>query len=176
MQASDLMSYPAITCSASGPLSNAARLMWENDCGVLPVIDEGGRLIGMVTDRDICMAAYIQGSQLDAIETRTAMAANVLACRPDDSVESIERLMKNGQVRRIPVIDDDHRPVGVVSMNDLARHAAEGGRTQVNREVVATLATISEPRNGRSGAHAESEPVRVPSAGTTPTAEQHIAH
>jgi len=146
MHANDLMSYPAITCSASGPLSVAARLMWENDCGVLPVIDDSGRLVGMITDRDICMAAFTQGATLDAIETRTAMAPNVLACRPDDPVESVERLMKDGQVRRIPVIDDDHRPVGVVSLNDLARHAAGEGRTQVNREVVSTLATISEPR------------------------------
>jgi CBS domain-containing protein len=176
MQASDLMSRPAITCSASGPLSIAARLMWENDCGVLPVTDDGGRLVGMVTDRDICMAAYTQGSQLDAIETRTAMAANVLACRPNDSVESIERLMKSGQVRRIPVIDEDQRPVGVVSLNDLARHAADEGRTQVNREVVATLATISEPRTGaRPGEPTRSESVPA-SAGITPKADQPTAH
>jgi predicted transcriptional regulator len=152
----------AITCSAGGPLSVAARLMWENDCGVLPVIDDGGRLVGMVTDRDICMAAFTQGTLLDAIETRTAMAPNVLACHPDDSVEAVEKLMKDGQVRRIPVIDDDHKPVGIVSLNDLARHAAEEGRTQVNREVVSTLATISEPRIAvRSGDSARPTPVRA---------------
>jgi CBS domain-containing protein len=157
MRASELMTHPAITCPLGSPLSAAARLMWENDCGVIPVIDDGGRLVGMVTDRDICMAAYTQGAPLDAIETRTAMAPSVLACRADDSVESVERLMKEGQVRRIPIIDDDRRPVGIVSMSDLARHAADERRSQVNREVVSTLATISEPRqfrgqaNGRSG-------------------------
>ena len=150
MQASELMTHPAITCGAGSPLSTAARLMWENDCGVLPVVDDGGRLVGMVTDRDICMAAYTKGAPIDAIETRSAMAVNVLACRADDSLESVEQLMKDGQVRRIPIVDGDHRPIGILSMNDLARHAAEDRRGQVNREVVSTLATISEPRHSAS--------------------------
>jgi CBS domain-containing protein len=173
MHANDLMSYPAITCSASGPLSIAARLMWENDCGVLPVVDDSGRLVGMVTDRDICMAAFTQGTLLDAIETRSAMAPNVLACHADDSVESVEKLMKDGQVRRIPVIDDDHRPVGIVSLNDLARHAAGEGRTQMNREFVSTLATISEPRTAdRSGNSGRPRSTPVRASGTMAESER----
>ena len=146
MRVDELMTHPVVTCSVEASLNTAAQLMWEHDCGAIPVVDEEGRLASAVTDRDICMASYTQGRRLEDIPVTTVMASQVLACHIDDSVETAEQLMREGQVRRIPIIDNDGRPVGIISMNDLARVAAHAKKPGIDREIVETLAAICEPR------------------------------
>jgi CBS domain-containing protein len=146
MRVSEVMTNPAITCPMGSTLNAAARLMWDYDIGAVPVVDFEGRLVGVVTDRDLCMAAYTQGRRLDEIPVDTVMAKDVLACHMNDSVDAIEALMQSGRVRRIPVVDNDRRPVGVVALNDLARLAARARKSVVDRELIATLAAICEPR------------------------------
>lgn len=142
----EVMSHPLITCPADATLDQVARLMWEFDCGSIPIRDEDERLAGFVTDRDICMAAYTQGKPLHEIPVSTAMARTVIAVYEHDSVESVERLMQENQIRRVPVLDADGRPTGIVSLNDLARLAGRMHRGQVDRELIRTLAAISQPR------------------------------
>lgn len=161
MQIKQVMSHPVVTCPADSTLDQAARLMWEFDCGVIPVVGDDGRLMGVVTDRDICMAAYTQGRALNAIPVSTAMAKQVVAGHADDSVESVETLMRSSQVRRIPILDGENRPVGLVSMNDLARVAARAHRPGVDRELVKTLAAVCQPR--------EHMPVSAPAAISRPS-------
>jgi CBS domain-containing protein len=146
MRIKELMSKPVITCPGAGTLDHAARLMWEFDCGIIPVVDDNGRLTGVVTDRDICMAAYTQGRALRHIPVTVAMARSVIAVHTEDLVEIAEQLMHDNQVRRVPVIDNEGRPVGIVSINDLARLAARAKRSGVDRELVDTIAAICEPR------------------------------
>ena len=146
MRISELMSKPVITCPSSGTLDHAARLMWEFDCGIVPVVGDDGRLVGVVTDRDICVAAYTQGRALREIPVTVAMATRVVAIHAEDVVETAELLMHDNQLRRVPVIDNDGRPIGIVSMNDLARLAARSERSGVDRELVRTLAAICQPR------------------------------
>jgi CBS domain-containing protein len=146
VQVKQIMSHPIVTCPVTSTLDHAARLMWEFDCGIVPVVGDDGRLVGVVTDRDACMAAYTQGRSLDAIPVATAMAKDVVASHGSDSVESVESLMKASQIRRVPVLDDDRRPIGLVSMNDLARLAARAHRHGVERQLVETLAAVCQPR------------------------------
>jgi len=145
MQVQDVMSSPVLCCSTDATLDVAARLMWEGDCGVIPVVDKAGRLAGILTDRDICMACYTQGKAPREIAVSSVMAEEVVTCRPDDSLEVVERSLGQHQIRRAPVVDDTSRPVGVVSLNTLARHAAtiDDG---MDHGVVLTLAAIGEPR------------------------------
>jgi CBS domain-containing protein len=158
MQVKEVMSHPVVTCPADSTLDQAARLMWEFDCGVIPVVGDDGRLTGVVTDRDICMAAYTQGGPLNMIPVSTAMAKRVVAGHGDDSVESVEALMRANQVRRIPILDGEDRIMGLVSMNDFARLAARARRPGVDRELVKTMAAVCQPR-----AHAATpEPAMVP--------------
>jgi CBS-domain-containing membrane protein len=128
-------------------LDHAARLMWEFDCGIVPIVNDEGRLEGVVTDRDICMAAYTQGRPLANIPVGTAMAKQVIAAHADDRIEQAEELMRDHQIRRVPVLDSDSRPVGLVSMNDLARLAARARKSGVDREVIQTLAAVCQPRS-----------------------------
>lgn len=146
MQIKDVMSHPVVSVPSDATLDQAARLMWEFDCGFVPVIGDDGRLVGAVTDRDICMAAYTQGRPLYEIPVDTAMAKTVVAVHSEELIEQAEYLMRESQVRRLPVLDGESRPVGVIAMNDLARLASRAHKSAVNRELVGTLAAICRPR------------------------------
>jgi len=146
MHVKDLMQRPVVSGSIDSSLNDLARLMWDHDLGSIPIVDADRRLVGIVTDRDVCMAAYTQGRPLAEIPVSSAMCPHVLACHVDDRVETAEQLMREGQVRRLPVIDNDGRPIGVVAMSDLTRLAANAQRSGAEREVIETLAAISAPR------------------------------
>lgn len=145
MQVQDVMSAPAVCCSIDATLDVAARLMWEADCGSIPVVDRDGRLAGIVTDRDICMACYTQAKPPSQIGVVSIMAGDVVSCRPQDTLDNLERVLGKHQVRRAPVVDDTGRPLGMVSVNNLARHAAAAGNG-MDHALVATIAAICEPR------------------------------
>lgn len=146
MRIKEIMTHPVITAPTHSTLDAVAKLMWEFDCGAVPLVGDDGRLTGIVTDRDICMAAYTQGKPLSSIAAETAMARSVIACHTSDSVETVEHLMRDNQIRRVPVLDSDNRPVGIVSMNDVARLAARARKSGVDRELVETLAAVCQPR------------------------------
>ena len=120
-------------------------MMWEYDIGVVPIVDDLGQLVGIVTDRDACMAAYLQGQPLQIIPCEVAMSTRLVTCRPLDTDLAVASLMAKNKVRRVPVIDDLRRPIGMVSLNDLALAAARG-RDLPATTVVGTLAAISEHR------------------------------
>lgn len=144
MRIEQLMNQPAVTCRTNDTLQRAAQLMWDCDCGSIAVVDDQGILVGMITDRDICMAAYTRGALLTDMTVASTMATTVFACRAGDDIESAERLMADHQIHRVPVVDDERRPVGIISVSDVARHAASAR----NRNgVVQTLAAITTPRS-----------------------------
>lgn len=154
MSIREIMSQPAVTVSVDTTLDEVARKMWEGDFGSLPVVDHENRLVGIVTDRDVCMAAYIQGKPLSAIPVDGVMAKQVFASHPDDTLSKAEKLMSTRQVRRVPVINGNGEPVGVVSMSDLVRGTVGSGRTPklqlVPGDVLKTMAAVCEPRFGKS--------------------------
>jgi CBS domain-containing protein len=154
MRIKELMNHPVVACPNTATLDDAARLMWEYDCGIIPIVNDDGRLVGVVTDRDICMAGYTQGRPLREMPVVSAMASQVVAAHADDGVESVEALMRDYKVRRIPILDSEGRPVGIASMNDLARLAARMHKSVVDRDMVETLAAVCQPRAGTSAARA----------------------
>lgn len=144
MRVSNLMHLGAITCRTTDTLERAAQLMWDHDIGCLPVVGEHGRVEGMLTDRDICMAAYSRGAALSAIPVAPTMSRRVYACGADDELGQVERTMSEKQIRRMPVVDADGHPIAVISLNDIAQ-AAVTERIPA-REVASTLAAVSAPR------------------------------
>jgi CBS domain-containing protein len=134
-------------CSPDESLNRAAQIMWELDCGAIPVIDAAGGLAGIVTDRDICMAAYTRGQALAEVSVGTAMSRTLHSCSPDDSIGHAARLMAEKQVRRLPVTLDG-RLVGIVTLADIAREIEkhDGNRTRACVALSHTLATISKQR------------------------------
>lgn len=154
MRVSQLMSQPPITCSLSSTLNQAAQLMWEHDCGAVPVVDDEGRVAGIVTDRDICMAAYTRGESLSVIPVAVAMAKSVVCCHPDDDVASAESIMGEQQVRRLPVVDAENHPLGLLSLSDLAQEIARPRSLAAGtpREFLAMVGAITRPRTAEGAA------------------------
>jgi len=150
MRVADLMTKDVTCIRASEHLDVAAKLMWECDCGALPVLDETGqRVVGMITDRDICMATWTQNSAPNAIPVSRAMSAQVYLCSPQDALADAERVMRSKQVRRVPVVDASRRVVGILSLADIAR-SSERPNTKMGdsalrpEEVTSTLANICQ--------------------------------
>jgi CBS domain-containing protein len=164
MHVRDLMSQPVVTCHVNDPMNYAARLMWEHDSGVLPVVNDAGTLTGILTDRDVCMAAYTQGRSLDAILVNSAMARQPIAVHAEATLGDVEQLMAKHQIRRVPVIDEADRPIGIVSLNDLVR---EGARSRDPlklglQKVAHTLAAICQPHaNDRKAAGAAASDLQL---------------
>jgi len=135
---------PAQGCPPEETLLGAAKLMWELDCGSVPVTVEGSTLVGMITDRDICMAAYTRGQPLEAMTVSSAMSKEVASAAPDTPATALLTQMSDKRLRRIPVARDG-KLLGIVSLADVVRHVASANDAAAALRVVATLAAISEP-------------------------------
>lgn len=153
MNVHQVMTKNAETCQPQDSLSRAAEIMWDHDCGCVPVVDDGGRVVSMITDRDICMAAFTRGIPLYALPVADAMSKNIVACRPDDQISYAQNLMQTNGVRRLPVVDEERRLVGILSLNDIAREGARGRGLKTGQimldEISLTLAAVGRPRFSR---------------------------
>jgi len=150
MRVQDLMTQKVHSCRADDSLETAAQMMWEHDCGCIPVCTRGNngtsKMIGVITDRDICMHALFQGKALRDLHVSDAMAKDVRVCHPGDSFAQAEKTMQDGRIRRLPVIDEKGALVGMISLADLAQLAARE-RTRPRKDITETeigdtLATI----------------------------------
>jgi CBS domain-containing protein len=147
----DIMSKDVCLVRHWETLDHAARLMWEGDFGCVPVVDEASQLVGIVTDRDVCMGAYTQGHRLADIHVGSVCTRTVYPIEPDATLEAAGALMRAHRVRRLPVCDVDGRVIGVLSMADLAAHLALRTETPTvggfsPSSLTATLEAVSEPR------------------------------
>ena len=155
MKARELMTPSPCCASTQDSARDVARLMRDNDCGAIPVVDEKNAVVGMITDRDLAIRALAEGKDADS-KVGELMTASPCCASVDDSVRDIERLMSNNQVRRIPIVDAQGKCVGIISQADLARAAERDKVTE--HEVALVVEAISEPsavsrkmlRNGES--------------------------
>jgi CBS domain-containing protein len=145
MRVSDLMTNDVCTIHFSDSVENASRAMVRRDCGALPVVNDNGRLIGMITDRDIVTRVVARGLDPRRARVDECMSDRVFACYEDDLIESCLWLMSRHQVRRIPVVDDRDRVIGIVSQADLARHAGAFPEHGERRTFADVMCSISEP-------------------------------
>jgi CBS domain-containing protein len=147
---SEIMTRDVHTCTPTDTLATAAQIMWENDCGSVPVVDREGRLVGIITDRDLAMAAQLQGVALRETSVLSAMARDVKSCSPQDTPATVQAMMQQYRIRRLPVLDAERRVVGVVSLGDLAYIMSSqqtlGGDGMTWTSIAHTLAAVSAPR------------------------------
>ena len=147
MKVKELMTSPAETCDAGDDLAMAAMIMWRKDCGIVPVIDDRQELRGVITDRDICIAAATRHRRPGEISVREVMSGPAQAVRPEDDVRLALETMRTERVRRLPVVDAKNRLRGVISLNDVILRALPA-TTSMDPEVSAndilmTLQSIS---------------------------------
>lgn len=143
MRISDIMTSDVTSTSPDSIIADAARLMADDDVGILPVV-EGGKVVGVVTDRDIAVRAVAEGKPVQAL-VRTIMSRDVVACSPEDELQDVIEIMASEQVRRLPVCEAG-RLVGIVALAD----AAHGDPDK--SEVGEALDEICEP----AGVHSQS--------------------
>lgn len=149
MKIEDVMSRDVVSCTIDDTLDVAVGLMWDRDHGAVPVVDGDNRVVGIVTDRDACMAAYTQALPLHEIPVTTAMADVVHTLRADDTIADAERVMSDQQIHRIPIVDGDGHPVGILAVADLIRATDRRGGVRCDPiDVVATLGAVLRPRHG----------------------------
>lgn len=151
MKVESLMTKKVHTCGANEPLRRAAQIMWEHDCGCVPVVDDAGRVTGIITDRDGFIGAYVRGRSLDEIPVQSAMAKDVVTCHPDDDLDDAERKLRAAQVRRLPVVNGEGALVGLLSLSDIARRTKPGPARALDGlsgdALALTVAAISMPRD-----------------------------
>lgn len=144
MKIDEIMKRNVKVCRQGDNLNSAAQLMWDNDCGCVPVLasDGSGKIVGVITDRDICMAAYTRGKLLKDLDVEAAMAGRIVCCRPDDELSAAMTVMREKHVRRLPVIGHDGALAGILSLDDIAYEAGQplrGGTNYQLREQVADV-------------------------------------
>jgi len=141
------MSKSPRVCTSGDTLSSVARTLWEHDLGALPVVDATGAVVGMITDRDICMAAYTCGAPLHASSVGRHMSRTVFSIGAKAETAKAAELMKTRKIRRLPVVENG-RLVGIVTLSDLARNAGRRGRLRGLdlEELVGVLNSVCEPR------------------------------
>jgi CBS domain-containing protein len=148
MLVDDVMTHEPVCCRSHDSLARAAQLMWDYDCGCVPVVDKDEHLIGIVTDRDVAMAALHTGRPLHELVVVQAMAKDPVTVHPLQPVNEAQAIMRRVRVRRLPVIDARGRLVGLLSLHDLARTATRERRwfTGVKlSDVARTFAEVSRP-------------------------------
>jgi CBS domain-containing protein len=139
MKAGELMTAQPASCTPDDTIRKAAQLMREHDCGCLPVVDERDRLVGVVTDRDITCRCTGEGKGPET-PVKEAMSQDPKCCRVGDELEAVEGIMIAEQVRRVPVVDERGRCVGMIAQADLALSLAANVS-----EVGRVVEQISEP-------------------------------
>lgn len=146
MKVRDLMTKTVASCRPETNLAAAGALMWETDCGVLPVVDEHRKVIGVVTDRDACIALTTSDRRASSIKVGDIVATRVFACSPDADLQAALKIMREQRVHRLPVINKAGILEGILSMNDVVLRAQKpAGRKKPEisyEDVVETLQAI----------------------------------
>jgi CBS domain-containing protein len=139
----DIMTKDVTACSPTTPVREVADKMDDDNVGIIPLV-ENGRLVGIITDRDIVCRVLAEGRDTRSTPASEAMSEDVVTCTPDDSIHEAIRKMGEHQIRRIPICDMNGRLRGIISMADLALEAEN------DRELAQAMEQISQPTPSRS--------------------------
>jgi CBS domain-containing protein len=126
MKVKEVLTKQVTTCQPETNLAAASAMMWEKDCGMLPVVNETGELAGILTDRDICIALGTRNRLPSEITVREVMGSHPLICKPTDDIRSALQIMREAKVRRLPVVSESGVVEGVVSISDIVLSARRG--------------------------------------------------
>ena len=135
MRCQEIMSKNPATVQMNASVQEVARLMADKDIGFVPIVDQSGIAVGTVTDRDIAIRVVAKGLDPKSAKLKDFGGNEVVCCRPEDDVDRARELMQQRKVQRILICDAQKKPVGVISLQDLAQSESEGEVGQTVREV-----------------------------------------
>jgi CBS domain-containing protein len=149
-----IMTADVATCSPGDTLHRAAQIMWDRDCGAVPVVDGAGRPTGILTDRDLAMAAYTQGLPLVAIPVGRVVSGRIHSVLVTDAIDQVVAVMRAQRIRRVVVVDGNQKVAGIVALADIARYVSSlphgRGEALVLAELVASLSERRSASNERA--------------------------
>jgi CBS domain-containing protein len=145
MKVEEVMTPEPQCCGFATTLSEAAELLWVKDCGVLPVVEDG-KLAGIITDRDICIALGTRRRFAEETSVGDVATRDVQTCSPQDDVHAAMAIMRRARVRRLPVVDQEGKPVGILALNDIVLAAEVNHAAVPYEEVMNTLKAVGEHR------------------------------
>ncbi len=154
MKVREICARPARACGPETNLAYAAWLMWDEDCGAIPVVDGADRPVGMITDRDICIAVATRPLLASGIRVGDVMNGEVHWCGLDEDVRGALRTMEEKGVRRLPVVDEKGKLAGVLSISDVILSAREKTRNGAIgwADLMPALDALSRPRKPKERA------------------------
>jgi len=153
MQVKEIMTQNPQSCRVDDNLAQAAELLWDNNCGALPVLDEQGKPIGMLTDRDICIAVGTRNLRPSEVAVGHVAVWRLFACTPEHDVHAALATMKAEKVRRLAVLNDGVLE-GILSLNDIALHATKRQGALSYADVAEALKAICDHTTPQSRAYA----------------------
>ena len=152
MQVKQIMTNHIATSRPETDLAAISKLMWDRDCGFVPVVDAAGKVVGVITDRDICIASATRRLLPEQITAEQAMKRPPIhSSQPEDTIEKALATMKQFQVRRLPVIAADGTLKGIISMNDIVL-TAQQKEGPMPADIVSALAAICAHRPAKVAA------------------------
>ena len=154
MKVTDVMAKPPAYCSPQTNLAAAVEILWRQNCGILPIVDSKEKVVGLITDRDICVALGTRNRLPSDMTVSEVASGKVIACKPDDDLRDALATMAQAKVRRLPVIDAAGKLEGILSIDDVVLRT-ETGALKKNSElsfedVVNTLKSVCTPKPLRS--------------------------
>jgi len=156
MRIRHVMTKDPSCCVPSDSAVRAAKIMREERAGIVPIIEneQSQRIIGVVTDRDLCMNVVAEGRDPATVTVQECMTTKVVTCSPDDSIEKVTELMRENQIRRVPVVNDGGELQGIVALADVV----ERGNVKTT-QTHETLKQVSAPTDVPSKPRAQSKQI-----------------
>lgn len=147
MKVKECMCNEVISCSPSTTVYDVAKLMQENHIGFVPVCDNENYMVGAVTDRDMVLRCIASDKDVKQTPVSEIMTTNISTCTKDDEMSNAQRKMGEEQIRRIPVVDDDGKVIGILTLGDLAKYDLEIGQNEVSDTINSICECDNESKN-----------------------------
>jgi CBS domain-containing protein len=152
MQVQEIMTKDVCSCSPGMNAASAAEIMWSKNCGSLPIVEDGGRVVGMVTDRDLFLALGTSNRKPAELAVGEIMTKDLALCNPGDDVRNALKTLAQRQLRRLPVVDEAGALKGILSLGDIALRADD----ELSMDVLNAVRAVCDRRNRRRAAQRES--------------------
>jgi len=161
MKVCDVMTKTVASCRPETNLAAAGALMWQSDCGVLPVIDDRHRVTGVLTDRDICIALTTRDRRASAITVGEVVTGRAIVCAPDDDIQVALGTMRSRKIHRLPVVDKAGLLEGILSLNDIVVRA---GKAAARKRPAVSYDDVAETLQAICASKPAKKPAAVPAA------------
>ncbi len=143
MKVNKIMTKSVGFCQTDENLAKAVEIMWQKDCGVVPVVDEKQKVVGMITDRDVTVSAFLQNKPPAEILVKEVINGKIVTCSEKDNIKSVLKKMRKKQIKRLPVTNKNGKLVGIISIADILLFARK--KKSLRKRVFKTLEAISKP-------------------------------